>query len=183
MEEEKQKRDKNANLKPIKKGELSTEEAKARGRKGGIRSGISRRNKRDAKEAATYLLGLAAKGKLDANLSELGIPVDERTNMIALVARLFTLAMAGNLDATDRLLKIAGYDSEENRKERESIASDLRREKELNAKIEALVKNSENSSAAINMDDEDGRNDVVIYMPQLDNPEDCELPPEENTDE
>ena len=45
-----------ANLKPFHKGDLTSEEAKKRGRVGGVKSGESRRAKRDAKSAVRYLL-------------------------------------------------------------------------------------------------------------------------------
>lgn len=45
------------NLKPIKKGELSKEEAKKRGRNGGIKSGEARREKKLFKEAIEKQLG------------------------------------------------------------------------------------------------------------------------------
>lgn len=172
-----------ANLKPIKKGELTSEEAKARGSNGGKKSGQARRKKRDAKAAMRYLLGLPSTGKIDGNLEELGFPNDERTNMAALQARLFALAMAGNLEAYEKIIKIAGFDPEEIRKERESLAADARREKELKAKVEALGNGPEGSSAALNMNDEDGHNDVVIYMPQVEKYEDCEMPPEDDSSE
>ena len=44
------------NLKPIQKGELSSEEAKARGSKGGIASGIARREKATMKKTLEMLL-------------------------------------------------------------------------------------------------------------------------------
>lgn len=163
-----------ANLKPIKKGELSSEEAKKRGRAGGKKSGESRRAKRDARSAARYLLELAAQGKIADNLTELGFPVNEQTNMAALQARLYTMAMGGNLDAYMALMKMAGYDPEETRKERESIAADRRREAELDAKVAALGGSVDGSRAAINMTDEDGGNDVVIYMPEIASEESCE---------
>ena len=158
-----------ANLKPFHKGDLTSEEAKKRGRVGGVKSGESRRAKRDAKSAVRYLLDLAAKG----------FPVDEQTNMAALQARLFTMAMSGNLDAYTTLMRMAGYEPEENRKERESIAADRRRELELDAKVAALGANPEGMSASVNMSDEDGNNDVVIYMPQIAPEESCELKEEE----
>lgn len=46
----------NENLKPIKKGELSTEEAKRRGSKGGIKSGEVRKARRLLKEELIALL-------------------------------------------------------------------------------------------------------------------------------
>lgn len=164
-----------ANLKPFQKGDLTSEEAKKRGRAGGVKSGESRRAKRDAKSAVRYLLDLAAKGKIADNLRELGFPTNEQTNMAALQARLFTMAMGGNLEAYTALMRMAGYEPEENRKERESIAADRRREIELDAKVSALGSNPEGMSASVNMSDEDGNNDVVIYMPQIASEESCEL--------
>ena len=108
-----------------------------------------------------------------ANLKELGIEVDEYTNMMALVGKLWTMAMAGNLDAHAMLMKLGGYDPEEIRKERESISADRRRELELDAKVAALNR-GDPASVAVNMQDEDGDNDVVIYMPQMDSEEDCQ---------
>lgn len=99
-----------ANLKPYKKGDITSEEAKKRGRAGGVKSGESRRAKRDAKSAVRYLLDLAAKGKIADNLKELGFPANEQTNMAALQARLFTMAMGGNIDAYTTLMRMAGYD-------------------------------------------------------------------------
>ena len=164
-----------ANLKPFQKGELTSEEAKKRGRAGGVKSGESRRAKRDAKSAIRYLLDLAAKGKIADNLRELGFPTNEQTNMAALQARLFTMAMSGNLEAYTALMRMAGYEPEENRKERESIAADRRREIELDAKVSALGSNPEGMSASVNMSDEDGNNDVVIYLPEVAKEEDCEF--------
>lgn len=168
-----------ANLKPIKKGDLSKEELKKRQHNGGVKSGEVRRAKRDAKSAVRYLLDLAAKGKIADNLKELGFPANEQTNMAALQARLFTMAMSGNIDAYTTLMKMAGYEPEENRKERESISADRRREIELDAKVAALGSNPEGMSASVNMSDEDGNNDVVIYMPQIASEESCEVGGEE----
>lgn len=172
-----------ANLKPIRKGDLSREELKKRQSNGGKKSGEVRRAKRDAKSAIRYLLDLPPTVSLKNKLEEMGFPINEQTNMAALQARLFSMAIGGNIDAYNTLMKMAGFEPEENRKERESVASDKRRELELNAKIEALGNGPEGSSAALSMNDEDGKSDVVIYMPQVDKIEDCELPPEETTGE
>lgn len=164
-----------ANLKPIKKGELTSEEAKRRGQAGGKKSGEVRSARRDARSAARYLLELAAKGKIAANLEELGLPVNEQTNMAALQARLYTMAMGGNLDAYMTLMKIAGYEPEENRKERESKAADRRREAEMEAKVTALGQNPESLRASVSLKDEDGDSDVHIYLPEIVSEESCEM--------
>ena len=169
------------NLKPIKKGELSKEEAKKRGSKGGKKSAEVRRAKKDSKESARYILELAAKGAIRDNLVNLGVEESERTNIVALQARLFAMAIGGNLEAYKELMKMAGYEPEENRKERESLSADRRRETELQAKCDALGSNAA-TSVSVSMNDEDSRNDVVIYLPEIMKEEDCELPPEKEED-
>lgn len=163
-----------------------SETARAKGSKGGVKSGEVRREKsqrqRDARDAARYLLQLAAKGKLKDNLRELGLPDDECTNMMALHARMLTAAMQkADLDTYFALLKIAGYDPEEERKERESLASDRRRELELEAKIAALGRGAPNADISIALDDEDNHDDVVIYMPQIASEESCQEQPDKST--
>ncbi|MCX4355819.1 MAG: hypothetical protein OSJ43_06295 [Oscillospiraceae bacterium] len=157
-----------------KKFVIDKDNAKECGSRGGIKSGEVRRAKKDAREAMKFLLDLPAKGNLNSNLKELGYSEGERTNLAALSARIFTIAMSGNLDAAKELLKIAGYDPEEIRKERESLSSDERRGKELDAKINALMGKSE-GDISINMKDEDDDNDVVIYMPQIASEEECQM--------
>lgn len=169
-----------ANLKPIRKGDLSKEELKKRQTNGGKKSGEVRRSRRDAKSAVRYMLDLAAKGQIKDNLISLGVETKEQTNMVALQARLFTSAMNGNLEAYKELMKMAGYEPEENRKERESINSERRRDMETEAKVGALGGNIENARIAVNMSNEDENNDVVIYLPQLEVEKDCELPPEDD---
>ena len=164
-----------ANLKPIQKGDLSKEELKKRQSNGGKKSGEVRRAKRDAKSAIRYLLDLPPTVSVKANLKEMGFPVNEQTNMAALQARLFTMAMGGNIEAYNTLMKMAGYEPEENRKERESIASDARREKELEAKVNALGGDMDGAQMAVNLHDEDANNDVVIYMPKMDTEDSCEV--------
>lgn len=176
-----------ANLKPIRKGDLSKEELKKRQSNGGKKSGEVRRAKRDAKSAIRYLLDLPPTTTLKNNLKEMGFPINEQTNMAALQARLFAMAMGGNIEAYNTLMKMAGYEPEENRKERESIASDIRREKELEAKVNALGGDIDGARMAVNLHDEDEVNDVVIYMPEIASEDSCtadeEKPNEEDTGE
>lgn len=169
-----------ANLKPFKKGELTSEEAKRRGKNGGKKSAEVRRAKRDAKSAIRYLLDLPPTATIKGNLEEMGFPINEQTNMAALQARLFAMAMGGNIEAYNTLMKMAGFEPEENRKERESISADRRRDMEVDAKVSALGGNPETYNAALNMNDEDGNSDVVIYMPQIVSEESCEMKEDED---
>lgn len=167
-----------------------TETAKEKGRKGGLKSGEVRREdaqrRKDARETVKYMLGLAAKGKLKDNLKELGFPDDECTNLAALNARLFTAAIQNaDLESYFALLKIAGYDPEETRKERESLAADRRREMELEAKISALGKNTSDTSVSVSLNGEGEGGDVMIYMPQISAEESCQFvePDAKNSEE
>lgn len=156
--------------------------AKEKGRNGGIKSGEVRRAKRDARETIRYMLDrMVVSENIKNNLRDLGFEQEEFTNMGALQGRLYAMAMSGNLEAYLLLMRMGGYEPEENRKERESLSSDLRREIELNAKVEALGQKGDNASMALNLNDEDGDNDVVIYMPQIESEDDCEVKDETKT--
>nr|DAT84171.1 MAG TPA: hypothetical protein [Caudoviricetes sp.] len=58
------------NLKPIKKGELSREEAKKRGRAGGIKSGEARREKKMFKKAIEKQLGQSIDGMIKSMIEQ-----------------------------------------------------------------------------------------------------------------
>ena len=77
-----------ANLKPVKKGELSSEEAKRRGSKGGKASGASRRALKTFKEVL-----------MD------GLTKEEQEVMLKALKR---NAMRGNLPSMEFLLKMMG---------------------------------------------------------------------------
>lgn len=170
-----------ANLKPIQKGELSKEEAKSRGSAGGKKSGEARRAKRDARASARYILGLAAKGDVLTQLEKIGANKnDGLTNMELLHARLFVQATSGNLEAAKLLMNIAGYDSEENRKERESVNADRRRDAEVQFKMDTMAsRGMDAANVAVSLGNEDGGTDVMIYLPKVSDEEDLEMPEEE----
>lgn len=86
------------NLKPIQ----STEEAREKGRKGGIASGEARRRKKTLKEQFDLLLSLPVKpnGKIGKKIKEvaddLGIPVEELDNQMAMCINMFSNSMGKN---------------------------------------------------------------------------------------
>jgi len=93
------------NLDPVR----TKEEAKKRGTNGGKKSGEARRKKRDAKAAAKLILDLAVSSdNVEENLRRLGIPDEDFTNRVALMARLLTDGLYGNTRATELLLRTAG---------------------------------------------------------------------------
>lgn len=136
--------------------------AKERGSKGGQRSQEVQRVKRDAQSSARFMLDLAAKGILDTNLKDLGYEENERTNMAALHARLLTMAMAGDLQAYIQLMKTAGYDTEELRKDRDLE----RRISETEARISSITNGDvAGISYAESTNDYGDSYDTVIYVP------------------
>ncbi len=92
------------NLKPVR----TTEEARERGRNGGKKSGEARRKKRDAKSAARLILNLPSTESLEANLEALGVKEEDYTNMVAMMARAFHKAMAGDVSAMSFLISMSG---------------------------------------------------------------------------
>ena len=99
------------NLKPIH--ELSTEEAKRRGQKGGKKSGEVRRKKRQMKDCMNLLLELPVASTKDFNkLSRMGIPVEEIDNKMMLVVALFNRAVTlGDVAAVKEIRNIIGDDA------------------------------------------------------------------------
>lgn len=99
------------NLKPIH--ELSTEEAKRRGRKGGKKSGEVRRKKRQMKDCMNLLLELPVTSTKDFNkLSRMGIPMEEIDNKMMLVVALFNRAVTlGDVAAVKEIRNIIGDDA------------------------------------------------------------------------
>lgn len=136
--------------------------AKERGARGGKKAAETKRMKRDAQSSARYMLDLAAKGSLDKNLATLGYEENERTNMAALHAKLLTMAMAGDLQAYIQLMKTAGYDTEELRKDRDLE----RRISETEARISSITNGDvAGISYAESTNDYGDSYDTVIYVP------------------
>ena len=138
------------NLKPVR----TTDEAKKRGAAGGKKSGAARRRKRDAKQAISLLLDMAAKDNLDKNLKKLGFEEEDRTNMNALMARIFTKAMSGDVAAFKALMDYGGFHPDQKLKDKEKAA-----------RIKALEDGDLTPGGGDLSDDEEGE-DVVIYLPE-----------------
>lgn len=123
------------NLKPPR----STSEARERGAKGGKASGAARRKKRDAKEAANLFLNLAASKNLDKYLDELNVKEQDKTNLMAIIARHTLQAQSGNINSARFIFELAGY----------------------------LQKNSQDNNLNVNIGKggKDGSN-IVVYLPE-----------------
>lgn len=128
------------------------EEAKRRGHNGGVKSGEVRRNKKNARETMRMMLQLAAKGNISDTLKNLGVEESDRTNFAAMCGKAFTEYMrTGDIRQLETVIKIAGYDASENRKDRES-----------EARIRAMDKSGIPIAGEV---DASSRNDVLIVLP------------------
>lgn len=93
----------------------STEEARERGQKGGVKSGAARRKKRDMKATLVYLMDLpisAGEEEIITMMDEMTIPQDDRNRMMALIASMYKEAVYnGNVKAAEFIRDIIGAGS------------------------------------------------------------------------
>lgn len=93
------------NLKPIQ----SVEEAKEKGRKGGIASGETRRKKKSWAQQIELLMSLPVKQtKTKEALSQLGIEDNEQNNLMAMNVAMYQQALKGNVSAFNSLRDTSG---------------------------------------------------------------------------
>ena len=94
------------NLKPVR----SVEEAREKGRKGGIASGKARREKRDRKQMASDLLDLTMQGAgVDKIKKFFGVKDTElNAYQVTVLSCLMKAMQKGDANALEKLLKIAG---------------------------------------------------------------------------
>ena len=88
-------RDGTKNLKPVR----SVEEAKEKGRKGGQKSGETRRTQKSMREAAKLLLNMKPTESIRQTLDALGIEKSEQTNQMAILSKVLLNALKGDMDA------------------------------------------------------------------------------------
>lgn len=121
----------NGNLKPCR----TTEEAKERGRLGGLAAGRARRRRsRIAKAMQTVMKKKIPSGEIRERLKAEGIDLDEKaTNEVAFAASVLVAAMHGNMQAARLVLEIIGEDPQlEYKKEVDAAALDIK-QKSLDA--------------------------------------------------
>lgn len=120
---------------------------------GGKKSGEVRRRKRDAKQAAKLILNLPVEfDAVKANLKKMGVDPDDMTNMVALMARMFTKGMEGDDKAVRLLLEMSG-DTPRQKNEDARLKMDKekhRRDMEIMSESSTSTEESE---------------DLVIYLP------------------
>ncbi len=92
------------NLKPVR----SKEEARERGRKGGIASGKVRAQKKTSREIIELLDQLPVTGNNKEALKAIGIPDDIQTQLTLRLVALHKKALSGDANANKLLLEIRG---------------------------------------------------------------------------
>lgn len=94
------------NLQPVQ----TKEEAKKRGRNGGKKSGVVRRERKKARECMEMILSLDAKSKKQKELmTNMGIADEDQQNIMAMMASMFARAVTtGDPSTIKSCLEIAG---------------------------------------------------------------------------
>lgn len=145
------------NLRPPR----TKEEARERGRNGGIKSGEARRKKRTMKKAAKMLLDMPVSFEnIQEQMRSLGIAEEDLTNQMAILVSMFKEAMSGNVRASEFLRDTIGDDAAgEDR--REKLRMDKKR---LEMEQRRLDKQLESDG-----DDNDGMPTIINVRPDRDN--------------
>ncbi len=120
------------NLIPVTKRTKS--EAREISKKGGQASGAARRKKKTMKQVANYLLSLPVVEKLQEEMIQSGIAVDETDNQTALVFSMMQRAIKGNVTAAQFIANITGSTAM-TEAEREKIKLEKKRLKLEEAKL------------------------------------------------
>lgn len=103
----------------------TAEEARAKGRAGGLRSGVARREKASLREAARLVLSMdVVDPAMQANLAQLGLDPDERTNAALVTARMVVQAAGGDVKAYEALSRNVGALDDSEAAERAREAAD-----------------------------------------------------------
>ena len=147
------------NLIPVNK--RSKSEAREISRQGGIKSGEARRKKKQVKQLITDFLQSEPEG-----METVGLFIDEGTTRAALlVEALYNKAKQGDVKAFETIMKYAGEDPDQKRKDAE-----LKLKRELvkikQQKFEMDVEDLNGIWGDIDKDDDDGK--VVMYLPEKD---------------
>ena len=167
---EKKKRGRIENLKKI--NERTPEERKEICRRGAMAATETKRRKKEmvandmaARDFVRCYLAMRATQETET-LQMLGFEENECINMNLFVSALFSKAVHGDTRAAELLMTLAGYTGEENRRNAEQARKTL----ESAARIEALKANT----GAVDVTSGDDEGSVIIYLPELDPPEEEE---------
>lgn len=89
-------------------GHPTTEEARLRGKKGGIASGKARQEKKTLRQCAEIIGSMMATSRIKDKMKEFGIEESDATNDMAVLMSLTLKAIKGDVKATETLIKLRG---------------------------------------------------------------------------
>ena len=94
------------NLIPMNK--RTEEEQRELARKGGKASGVARRRKRDLKSATRMILNLPVSEEVEKILRRNNVEEEDFTNLVAMILRMHSKAMTGDVNAARFLAEMSG---------------------------------------------------------------------------
>ena len=131
--------------------ERSANEAREAGRKGGRKSGETRRAKKNLREFGQWFLNQMASDAFQPLMDRHGVPIEESTNLASLYVRVFNKAMStGDLNAARQVIEWAGMAPLQEMRENEAIA-----------KMSQVMQLAQGMN-----EEEEEDNDVVFYIPE-----------------
>lgn len=120
----------------------SKEEAREKGRKGGINSGKTRRKNAQIKKCLNTLLAMSPSDNIKKMLKKNGFDLEDDTNNTEVLAyMMYIYALKGNSKMFEMIFKYAGQDPEEIRKDMELKLKEkaLKGVEEQNGKLADLI--------------------------------------------
>jgi len=136
----------------IPNSERSPNEARENGRKGGIKSGETRRAKKNLREFGQAFLMQQTSPVFQSLMETHDVDSDDFTNLAALFVRVYNKAMStGDLNAARQVIEWAGMAPLQEMRENEAIA-----------KMSQVMQLAQ----GMNEEDDDDNEDVVFYIPE-----------------
>lgn len=136
----------------IPNSERTPSELREMTKKGGIKSGETRRAKKNLREFGQWFLMQMTSDAFQPLMDRHGVPVEESTNLASLYVRVFNKAMStGDLNAARQVVEWAGMAPLQEMRENEAIA-----------KMSQVMQMMQQTN---DTEDEDEENDVIIYLP------------------
>lgn len=172
MEEKKERKGRKENLTSFDK--MSPEESRAIRQKGNKASHEARRKNKEEREKKIMVrdlvrkfLGMKTTAQQTAALKMLGYDEDDCTNINALIVKLYTKCMGGDIRAGELLLTLGGLTGEEARRDSE----EERKKEESQVRVEAM---RSTMGKGLNVESGDENGSVIIYMPEIEKIEEDE---------
>lgn len=148
------------NLRPVQ----SKEEARERGRKGGIKSGEARRKKKSVKECVKLFAELKPSKNVTEQLKSVGIPEDSANYLMAMVVGVSQRAMKGDPKAFKMINEFLGEDAKLNLDLEKHNQEMLLREKEYKLRERELKLREEEFKHRVAIETGEVKEDEKVFI-------------------